>query len=480
MGCGSSALPNTRPENICGDGDAIGMQVDVPNACFYNGSIGSLGLGVPGPQRCFGQHEQSLVGASFEWQNDGGGAFCGVCSSTNGLGCGSGDGSCLGVCGGACSWGGRRLRCKRVAFNGDPLACCRRSQQIHGQNYCFEKDDKIATCDPIYRGFLEPGCQPLMTDFCSNNVQETMVDKWNGTPATDDCLRFVAENSGDRNAYKPVIEAMVSEYLITQNKPITSALTSPNHDPFIDTIVQVCRDNVGACDDVLKTKCQGVTREQLQNNVNLANLCGCFLEDVEYAKYSSFGVELAKCDPVCVIASAVPKWDSTTNNPALPDKCEQSLCIIDDVTVNVLGGSNTGDINFSQACGDCSDSAGSCRCFITDTLVQALNSNTGDISINQQCGGGAICFKEPQVLGGPVIAVDCDTGVPIDPVDLPSSNTTSGSSNIFNIIIGILMALLILAFLYIILRELTRPRTKKVYTRQRTRSRRPRVSLLRA
>ncbi|MFS8159056.1 MAG: hypothetical protein ACMG6E_02370, partial [Candidatus Roizmanbacteria bacterium] len=372
MGCNQSVDPNPTPENMCGDDDVIGQQVDVPNSCFFSGTIGvfcpqSFAQLGQSNQYCFGAYQQDQALLPNEWTKAGPGDPCGVCSSCNGITCGNGGGTCLGSCGSACSFDGFRQRCQRALFLGDNLKCCRRSKQINSDDFCFDADDKLRTCPPAYRGFQQQSCVAEMAAFCSNDAEEPMAaignNKWTGSPINKDCVRYVSENAGNKDHYGPVIEAMVRRYLITQNKPITSIESDGNagHDPFIDTIVNVCRNNAGACDPTLKEKCQGVTREQLSSNVNLANLCGCFLEDIEYAKFSGFGVKAAICDPVCTIGTSVKKWDQATTNPAKFDECKQSLCIIDDVTINVLANSNVGDITFSQACGNCAK-AGDASC----------------------------------------------------------------------------------------------------------------------
>lgn len=438
MGCSDQATANPEPQNYCGDGDAIGMLADVPNSCFFTTEPGSFcgGAGIPHGQWCFG-----TVNGSTEWTHVGNGAGCGVCSACKGLEQGPGNGLC-GYGSGSCSWGGARYRCRRDAFNGDPLRCCRNSKSIQGAAlYCFESSSKAKTCNPIYRGFGQPSCVPLMADYCSNDSEEAMTAKWVGTAQTKDCLRYVSENAGNLGFYGDVIESMVTRYLLTENKPITSPTSDGAlHDPFIDTIVQVCRENAGACDDVLLQKCAGVTREQLGQNVNLANLCGCFLDDAEYTKFSSFGVDRV-CDPLCVIGSSVKPLNTETFNPAEFLACQDSICIIDDITIQVLANSVTGDITFSQVCGSCSggQSTGSCRCYVTDVTVQAINSLVGDVAYEQQCGGAPQCWESTGVPGTPLTQVDCATGEATD----QSSQSTGNIGITLWIVLGVLFVLLL-------------------------------------
>lgn len=452
MGCSASATQNPEPNNFCGNGDTIGMTADVENACFFSTDIGTYcaSANIGHNQYCFGVIN-GATGPDTEWVPSSHSTLCGVCSSCNGIEQGNGNGLC-GFGSGSCSWAGVRYKCQRIAFNGDFTKCCRRSPSINGNLFCFDNDTMKATCDPAYRGFAQNNCIGIMETYCSSDtpvppdpLTETMVAKWTGTPQTKDCLRFVAENQGKLPFYQPVINAMVFRYLITLAKPITSSSSDgPNHDPFIDTIVQICRVNPGACDTTLLQKCQGVTRQQLETNINLVNLCGCFMDDIEYSKFSQFGINRI-CDPVCVIGSTVKPLDTTSDpNDAKFLECKQSICVIDDVTIQILGGSATGDITFAQACGSCANNtgAGSCRCYISDVTLQAVDSLIGDVSFKQTCGT-PICFRSNPTAGGAPIQVDCETGAEV--------NNTGVSTNDRSNWLWILLAILVIGLILLII-----------------------------
>lgn len=442
MGCAASATSNALPENFCGNGDSIGMLADVDQACFFSTDVGNYCDGTV--QRPFG-----YVNGSSEWILAGPGSGCGVCSSCKGLEQGNGSGLC-GFGSGSCSWAGVRQRCKRIAFNGNPLTCCRRSRFIQGDTlFCFDDGSKARTCDPQYRGFAQPSCVGLMAQYCSDDTETSYKSKWVGTPASRDCLRFVQENAGKLDFYGPVIEAMVRRYLVTDGNKITSVQTDgANYDPFVTTVLSVCRSNPGACDAILKQKCAGVTREQLSNNVNLAGLCGCFMPDLQYASFSQFGIS-RECDPVCALGTSVHLHDGTTNNPAKFLECKQTVCVIDDVTINILANSVVGDVSFSQACSSCSSNngTGSCRCYITDTTVTAINSLIGNVNFEQQCGNTPLCYKSAPVVGAPPIQIDCQTGVEVATTKSTSS-ANSGTLRTLWIVLGVLILLVIVIIIF--------------------------------
>jgi len=442
MGCSGSGTTNGTPQNICGDGDFLNMEKDIPGACFFSTEVGSY---------CGGESQQPFgwINGANEWLNVGAGGGCGVCSSCKGVEQGPGNGLC-GYGSGSCSWGGNRMRNRRYAFNGVPLACCRRSKAINGELFCFDANNKTRTCDPIYRGFAQPACVGVMGTYCSDDTETAYQAKWIGTPATKDCLRFVAENRGQIDFYGPVISSMVSRYLLAEGNKITSVQTDGSqYDPFITTIVSVCRDNPGACDDVLKIKCADVTRKELSNNINLASLCGCFMKDIQYESFSQFGIE-RECDPVCALGTSVHLHDTTSSNTdAKFKKCNQSICVIDDVTLNILAGSVVGDINFSQACSSCSEngSQASCRCYITDTTITAIDSLIGNVSFQQQCGNTPLCYRKAPVLGAPPIQINCDSGEDIAGKTTTESNRINPTRTLW-VILGALILIFIVGIMF--------------------------------
>jgi len=456
---------NPHPSNFCGVDDVLGMETDVNGSCFFDGSAHIFCNGVGDPstgdviggslQTCFGEFQ-----GSTEWTNIGNGGPCGVCSNCDGVAVGSGDFSCPLP---GCSWPGHKQRCRRDAFHGDPLTCCRRSvtkSDTDTTNVCFENGTKLKTCDPANRGFTNKGCVNPMATYCSDDTDGGIVNKWSGLPQDKDCLRFVQENPGDESQYGAVVGDMVNKYLLTENKPITSAASDgTNHDPFIDQIVKVCRLAPGACDEVLKQKCKDVTREQMGTNINLANLCGCFMDDDQYKKFASFGVDRI-CDPICTIGSTVKPA-----NPSSPVtkkeflKCSQSICVIDDVTIKLIG-SAAGAVSFTQACGNCgvgNKDSSSCRCYISDTTVEAVNSLIKDVNFNQQCGNNSICsVTQPD---GTQKEVDCGTGTPTSNSGGAGGTNDSTNASTYWIVLIILVIIGVMIIIVFIVRRSKPPRT---------------------
>lgn len=267
-----------------------------------------------------------------------------------------------------------------------------------------------------------PQCSAIMSLYCSNSEPNgmTYTEKWQGDELTSTCRKFVALNLGNQLQYVPVIDAYVRRYLLTERKAITyKQQGSIIYDPAIEDVVNVCQSYPGGCDNVLSTVCLGTTRQELGGNPNRASLCGCFLSSAEFDKEGgAFGVE-RECSSTCILQSAVKRRDPASQTSFL--RCKQSICIIDDVTINILGKSTVGDISFNQNCGSCGDS-GSCVCSISDVSITAVESTIKDTSFSQKCGGPSKirCFKK-DINGVP-------QPVPCTNLDTAKSNTTQTTS----------------------------------------------------
>lgn len=294
-------------------------------------------------------------------------------------------------------------------------------------------------------GANDPGCPTVMTSYCSTDelLGDTYIEKWQGGSSSSECRRFVDFNAGNQAQYVSTVDGLARRYLITDSNPITYPQQgSLIYDPRIETVITTCQDYPGGCDDVLDQVCSGYTRADLANNPNLAKLCGCFMADAQYDNYAgSFGVKKI-CDPACVLQSAVKPKD--VSNQFITLSCDQTVCVIDDVNISILGKSNVGDITFAQACGSCSGGAG-CTCNISDISISAVESTVKNINFSQQCGS-VNCFKSD--ANGVPIKVECGTGATTSG---GTSATTSPKAFLSNTIILIIIVVLIVLIVLLII-----------------------------
>ena len=297
--------------------------------------------------------------------------------------------------------------------------------------------------------FNNPGCVQVMTDYCGDDTQggDSFQDKWIGDEITSKCRKYVALNQGNQANYVPVVDAMARKYLITDQNPITYPQQgSQIYDPFVETVIDVCQSYPGGCDNVLDQACSGVVRDDLRSNYNQGKLCGCFMPDLQYDSYQgAFGVSKI-CDPACTLQSAVKPRDP--QNQFVTLSCDQTVCVIDDIKINLLNNTTAGNVTFAQACGSCG-TGGGCTCYISDVSVTATESNIGDINFEQNCGGTPNCY---QTIGGVPTLVDCSVLEGDDQTD--SGGTSFISENaLLIIIVATILLLVFLIVIYFVVRS---------------------------
>lgn len=309
-----------------------------------------------------------------------------------------------------------------------------------------------------------PECSQVMALYCSTSDDQdlTYTQKWQGDELTSPCRRFVALNLGNQRQYVPVVDAYVRRYLLTERKAITYASQgSQIYDPAIEDVVKVCSSYVGGCDNTLSAVCSGFTAQELGGNPNQARLCGCFMAPAEYDKSGGvFGVG-KECSPTCLLQSAVKPRDPSNQTDFL--RCKQSICIIDDVTINILGKSTAGNISFNQACSSCSggpNSSSSCVCNISDVSITAVESTIKDTSFVQQCGGPSQvrCFKRD--INGVPRPIPCDN---LDPAKSNNTTTTSLTSSRLRTILIVSIIVIVVIIIIVIVVLLLRRNQPSVY-----------------
>lgn len=202
--------------------------------------------------------------------------------------------------------------------------------------------------------------------------------------------------------------------------------------PFLKWLFTVCGTYPGLCSTFLKPICSQLTKETLQTNPQAAQWCGCYLNDDVYEEYSkNYGIN-KECTPYCNAADVIPLTDPDTGNIV---RCNQSICMIDDVTINLAKTRLTGKtgVNFSQMCNSCSGSSGNgvnsnansnsateentinanasinCQCIINGYTLTSIGATIeGGISIPQTCNGNSKCYSSSTTgVGGSVAEVDC-------------------------------------------------------------------------
>lgn len=162
-------------------------------------------------------------------------------------------------------------------------------------------------------------------------------------------------------------------------------------DPFEEVLHQFCNSpgiNPGICQNYLAhIKCPQYDYDSITSEE--ARWCGCLVLPSDQDR-SIYGDNIA-CYPLCHLSDTIQLVDSSGRLI----QCDNQVCIIDDVTVNVVD-SRVGDVSLTQICPGCS---GNCSCIIND-----VNVTGADVNVDQYCGSDTQCWR---TVDGELVQVSC-------------------------------------------------------------------------
>jgi hypothetical protein len=234
------------------------------------------------------------------------------------------------------------------------------------------------------------------TAICSNG-SDTCVES-SALPQADACaaIPFVGTPTPTGEAFaRNMLQQAVNKFTNGLQGNLIGGFSDQLDQGFTNWLVSVCSEYPQLCSGFLKTTCKNATPELLKVNPLAAQWCGCYMPDEQYSSYiNNFGLS-KQCTPYCAAGDVIPLYDANTNTPLT---CDQGVCIIDDVTINLAktkfaGSGNGGNLNFNQICNGCSP-AGS----------NGLNSNTvnstGNNSGSRTVGGNIDSFRSSTINTG--------------------------------------------------------------------------------
>lgn len=394
------------------------------------------------------------LGAPGEWDYDPssqpGIASCYYNGNTNNSVGIPGSATCPGYSGGD-------VVCVRIGYAGDNLQCCINDVAFNSQQpsgtagasppACFSDMAKQKTCDPCFRNITwqtpcasgsGKGCRDLMHSYCLGEdlpIGDTSwINRWYdpitlqsgpcthalkrnlfphfNTPATLGSVPFPSVGSCtpvDGKLY-PVAAggaAWGSELMretfkkyASDGLSIGSSPGQPGYNQFQEWLQGICCASPVLCGSSLSQVCSSYTAEELPLNPSIANWCGCYLPDKEYAKYVDLYQVNKECTPMCNRPATIPIVAGDNN----PYTCSQTVCIIDDLTLN-FAESTAGTVSISQVCNSCSpqsgNATGTCSCVINGNEINVASSTIGNIDIGQSCSSKTCNFDGVDKSCGP-------------------------------------------------------------------------------
>jgi hypothetical protein len=299
-----------------------------------------------------------------------------------------------------------------------------------------------------------------------------------------------------------LLENAVQKYYNLGGDLTNDLYGSPDFNNFVYSI---CQEYPYLCGNFLqKTVCSNMSKDDVVNNPNMLKWCGCYLTSQSYVDYvDNLGVS-KECSPFCNRPNVIPLYDTDTK---LPKYCNQSVCIIDDVTITLAKttleseGLAGGNINFNQICNSCSSNGGNgvnsnnttnsnsvnastttegvvtgnasinCQCILKNFTLTTIGSNIeGGINISQACNGNAKCYSSGSNNNGNLLEIDChgsSTGQnsTIAKAEAELLKKAEKTSNYWIILFAIiLIALIMIAWLIIAPRGI--PEKDLIYTKK--------------
>lgn len=217
-------------------------------------------------------------------------------------------------------------------------------------------------------------CGEMMAKYCVDNNYDA------------NCKLFL--NTSDNTANK----RKVVQNLIEHNYTNKSAVGNP----FNEKAVELCSGAyaaapdssvAGVCDPYLLESCKSITDlDTLKNDITLNQLCGCFLNQDKgsniYLKYYDASIPY-NCTPVCNFPEVVRPGGGEGGGFR---NCEESICVIDDITVNIINSKFGGKFTFAEVCPS-SGGAGNTQCYLSSEEITEINSiaKQSGIDLNEAC-----------------------------------------------------------------------------------------------
>lgn len=298
-------------------------------------------------------------------------------------------------------------------------------------NGCNNIPTKLSTVDKC-SGSVGNG-QNLFNQWCEFDCPGTYQAFLYSLP--NDKLGYNAEN---QQILQTSINNLFNTYFETNQ--ITNIPGSSAYNSFQNNLLDLCLDPAlpGVCDTTLKNYCGQFSRDQVLANNVLVDFCGCYtLPDQNYLKYSND----PSCDPICRRISTVQKADLANGEVK---RCPENVCVINDVTINIINSEVKGGVNFSNICPACGvQSSADCLCIIAGTNVETTLSTIGAYDVKQFCGNKSVCLVEDPE-GNIIKESNCDT-LPNGPNLTNQNSFPNLYLVIFLIIIFVLIIIIIIA-----------------------------------
>lgn len=236
--------------------------------------------------------------------------------------------------------------------------------------------------------------------FNGTSTLTSIRQAWGEDPLTPSsvspCHTALITASNDGNSAAQLIPPSGTIPVTTVNEVssvIRSVISALGQDILSDPLdnvgfafTKVCSKNPELCAEGLSLMCSGVNAESASRQPLVLKWCGCYLGVSEYEKYTSLGVT-RQCSPLCNVPQVIPLASvmagSLSGRQLSP--CDQTVCIIDNVSVTIANSLGANNVTLSQVCASTSPDV-SASCIMTDDNVIESSRLGGNTLITMGCG----------------------------------------------------------------------------------------------
>lgn len=314
-----------------------------------------------------------------------------------------------------------------------------------------------------------------IVDMCSGTAGTgtALFDYWDNNNCPAAYAQLINTSPSGELQYNPANQAVAQTSVVNlfntyfETNELTDDVTSPSFNSFQNTLLNLCIDSTlpGICTEFLTGYCANYTRTDAINSATLTNFCGCYVPpDATYLSYTLGTTGCLIGDPSC--ASCAPGTTGCAGQPACDPLCHraltsqqayaptgnfitcpQTICVIDNVTIDINSSTVPGGINFNNVCAGCGGASGGegCLCIVSGTNVSETMSSIGvGVNFNQFCGADSVCIVEDS--NGNIISESGCTGINPANAAVPEQNALPNLGFLGIIIFLVFLVLLLCIF----------------------------------
>ena len=192
---------------------------------------------------------------------------------------------------------------------------------------------------------------PCLTAIARSIYPYSDVKTWEDLISNEIDLDLADTNSAGKSWARELMHDLYDKYTKTYGS-FVGAINQDGlqkSDQFKEIIGTVCGKYPFLCVDFLPDACNTVTSDQLAYlSPDVRSWCGCYMNEKEYKKYNDLSIP-TECTPACNSPGTIPLIDGNQR----PKICKDTICVIDDLNINITDSTYPGGFNFNQLCRSC-------------------------------------------------------------------------------------------------------------------------------